>query len=153
MCILHFSNTVQPLRQTINTHAHTHIHMHTHTHTHTHTHAHTHTHTHTLTHTHTQSKTINQLPHTLQYSNHTRPPNLSISCALGLTSRHLLHEDLEEAFLTGRAQVSDNVLVAQSTVQFDLFMQWLHLPSGTQLYDHTNTKDGWLFCDIQCTKR
>lgn len=42
-----------------------------------------------------------------------------------LTSRHFLHEDLEEPVLTDRAQVLDDVPVPQALVESDLLVQRL----------------------------
>ena len=39
-----------------------------------------------------------------------------------LTSRHLLHEDLDEAVLADGAKVLDDILVLQVFVEGDLFM-------------------------------
>lgn len=45
----------------------------------------------------------------------------------GLTSRHLLHEDLDEAVLADGAEVLNDVLVLEVFVQSDLFMQGLRI--------------------------
>lgn len=43
----------------------------------------------------------------------------------GLTSRHLLHEDLDEAVLADGAEVLNDVLVLEVFMQGDFFMQRL----------------------------
>lgn len=45
-----------------------------------------------------------------------------------LTSRHLLHEDLDEAVLADGAQVLHDVLVLQVLVQSDLLVERLRVP-------------------------
>lgn len=50
----------------------------------------------------------------------------------GLTSRHLLHEDLDEAVLADGAEVLNDVLVLEVFVQGDFFMQRLRISADTQ---------------------
>lgn len=45
-----------------------------------------------------------------------------------LTSRHLLHEDLNEAVLADGSEVLNDVLVLQVLVKSDLFMERLRVP-------------------------
>lgn len=47
---------------------------------------------------------------------------------LSLTSRYLLHKDLDEAILTDGAQVLHNVLVFQMLVEGDLLVEGLGVP-------------------------
>lgn len=54
----------------------------------------------------------------------------------GLTSRDLLHEDLDEAVLADGAQVLDDVLVLEVFVKSDLLMERLRVPANAkQLYN------------------
>lgn len=56
------------------------------------------------------------------------------------TSRHLLHEDLDEAILTDGAQVLHNVPVLQPLVQSDFLMEGLRVPGvGKQLQRRNST--------------
>lgn len=51
------------------------------------------------------------------------------------TSRHLLHEDLDESILADGAQVLNNVPVLQPLVQSDFLMKGLRVPAvGKQLH-------------------
>lgn len=49
----------------------------------------------------------------------------------GLTSRHLLHENLDESILTDGAQILDNVFVLQVLVEGDFLMEGLRVSAGT----------------------
>lgn len=49
-----------------------------------------------------------------------------------LTSRHLLHEDLDEAVLADGAEVLDDVLVLQVLVEGDLLVEGLRVPESTR---------------------
>lgn len=50
----------------------------------------------------------------------------------GLTSGHLLHEDLNEAVLADGSQVLDDVLVLQVFVERDLLMERLRVSVKTE---------------------
>lgn len=56
----------------------------------------------------------------------------------GLTSRHLLHEDLDEAVLADGAEVLNDVLVLEVFVQGDFFMQRLRISADTQTSHQIN---------------
>lgn len=51
---------------------------------------------------------------------------------LGLTSWHLLHEDLDEAVLADGAEVLHDVLVLEVFMQSNFFMQRLRISTNTQ---------------------
>lgn len=59
---------------------------------------------------------------------HFLPSLLERKATAGLTSRHLLHEDLYEAILTEGSQVLHDVLVLQVFVESNLLMERLRVP-------------------------